>query len=304
MSENDDGAIVISIKNANGAQVFNLNGMVLSKYLNIIDAKAVTLKTSPGIMGLFERVSSDLFLPDGVYSLWSRDIPDPVETGKPPGNNLYGTHPFYMAQASDNTWFGVFTNLAAAQDWWIKSDNSGDNNEVSAITYAAGGVGDLYFMLDKGPNEVTKLYHTIIGNPVLIPQWALGWNQCRWGYNDTDALKAVVKGYSDAKIPLDTQWSDIDWMQDYRDFAYDEVNFKDLPDFISDLHSKDMHYIPIIDAGVAKRSSGYDVYTDGVDKDIFIKAPVGEGDEIFTGQVWPNDAAFPDFFAEGASEWW
>jgi len=91
-------------------------------------------------------------------------------------------------------------------------------------------------------------------------------------------------------------------MDNYRDFEYDKVNFADLPDFVDDLHSKNMKYIPIIDAGVAKRSSGYEAYTDGVSKDIFVKAPVD--DEIFTGQVWPNDASFPDFFADGASDWW
>lgn len=32
-------------------------------------------------MGIAERVSNGLFLDDGVYSLWSRDQPDPVETG-------------------------------------------------------------------------------------------------------------------------------------------------------------------------------------------------------------------------------
>jgi hypothetical protein len=32
-------------------------------------------------MGLSERVSNDLFLETGVYSLWSRDAADPVETG-------------------------------------------------------------------------------------------------------------------------------------------------------------------------------------------------------------------------------
>jgi len=95
-----------------------------------MDTTAITKKDSKGIMGLFERVSSDLFLPDGVYSLWSLDTANPVETGKQPGNNLYGTHPYYMAQASDDSWFGVYTNLAAAQDWWIKSDNTGDDNNV------------------------------------------------------------------------------------------------------------------------------------------------------------------------------
>jgi hypothetical protein len=113
-----EGAISIAIMNDATTQVFNLNGMILGQYLNVIDTTAVTKKGSKGVMGLFERVSSDLFLPDGVFSLWSFDTANPVETGKPPGNNLYGTHPYYMGQASDDTWFGVFTNLAAAQDWW------------------------------------------------------------------------------------------------------------------------------------------------------------------------------------------
>jgi hypothetical protein len=65
-------------------------------------------------MGLSERVSNDLFLKDGVYSLWSFDTANPIETGKAPGNNMYGTHPFYMARSSDDSWFGVFTNLANA----------------------------------------------------------------------------------------------------------------------------------------------------------------------------------------------
>lgn len=302
-----EGPIAISIMNGadTPVEVFKLNGMVLSKYLNFMDTTAVTKKDSKGIMGLFERVSSDLFLPDGVFSLWSLDTANPVETAKPPGNNLYGTHPIYMGMASDDTWFGVYTNLAAAQDWWIKTDDSGANRNVGINTYAVGGAGDLYFMMGADANVVTKMYHTIVGTPVLIPQWALGWNQCKWGYNDTDALKAVVQGYADAEIPLDTQWSDIDWMNNYQDFVFDPVNFKDLPDFVDDLHTKDMHYIPIIDAGLAKRSQGYQPYTDGVDKDVFIMVEGASGEkEIFTGQVWPDDAAFPDFFGENTATWW
>lgn len=62
-----------------------------------------------------------------------------------------------------------------------------------------------------------------------------------------------------------------------------------------------MHYIPIIDAGVAIRDSGYEAYTDGKDKDVFIKNQAGE---ILAGQVWPDDAAFPDFFGENTESWW
>lgn len=67
-----------------------------------------------GILGLGEKVQSDIFLKDGVYSLWNRDAQMPFETGKTPGNNVYGTHPFFMYKNSENSWVGVFLKLAAA----------------------------------------------------------------------------------------------------------------------------------------------------------------------------------------------
>jgi alpha-glucosidase (family GH31 glycosyl hydrolase) len=82
----------------------------------------------------------------------------------------------------------------------------------------------------------------------------------------------MVKGYSDNHIPLDTAWSDIDYLDNYRDFTYDKKKFEKLPAFIDDLHKKNMHYVPIIDAGVAMRSQGgYKAYDSGVADDIFIK---------------------------------
>ena len=48
-------------------------------------------------------------------------------------------------------------------------------------------------------------------------------------------------------------WTDIDYLDAYKDFTFDPVNFSGLGEFVEDLHSKRMHYIPIIDAGIAKR---------------------------------------------------
>ena len=69
-----------------------------------------------GLMGLAEQTTTDLFLGDGLYSLWTLDTANPVETGKAPGSNMYGAHPFLMgaAPAAAKGWFGVFANLAAA----------------------------------------------------------------------------------------------------------------------------------------------------------------------------------------------
>jgi len=107
-------------------------------------------------MGLAERTSNDLFIKDGVISLWSRDEPNPVETGKLPASNAYGVHPFYMAAANDSSWFGVYTNLAAAQDWWIENNNS--TGEVHLTTIASGGIADIVIMAAPTPEKVTEKY--------------------------------------------------------------------------------------------------------------------------------------------------
>lgn len=87
----------------------------MDSYLNLVDLTVYTNKTNfNGVLGLVEQVSDNLFLPDGVYSLWSLDTANPEQTGKYPGSNMYGTHPFIMGQAPDNTWFGMFYNVAAA----------------------------------------------------------------------------------------------------------------------------------------------------------------------------------------------
>jgi alpha-glucosidase (family GH31 glycosyl hydrolase) len=64
-----------------------------------------------------------------------------------------------------------------------------------------------------------------------------------------------------------------------------------------------MHFIPILDIGIAKRPKGeYTAYDDGVDEDVFLKAATKTED--FIGQVWPGDSVFPDFFNTKAVTWW
>lgn len=101
-----------------------------------------------------------------------------------------------------------------------------------------------------------------------------------------------MKGYEENDIPLDTMWSDIDYMQFYRDFTYDKERFQDLPQFIEELHNKSLQYVPILDAGIAIRKNEYNAYDSGIKEDIFVKL---NGD-VLVSKVWPKEATFPDFF--------
>lgn len=75
-------------------------------------------------MGLSDQVRNDIFLEDGVYTLWNRNSKGPKADGILPGKNMWGSSPFYMGKAEDqqNSWFGVYHNSVAASDWWIFND--------------------------------------------------------------------------------------------------------------------------------------------------------------------------------------
>jgi alpha-glucosidase len=95
-------------------------------------------------------------------------------------------------------------------------------------------------------------------------------------------------------------------MDDYKDFTISPRDeWKTLADLVNTtIHANDIKFIPIVDAGIAQRDGGnYSVYNSGKDRGVFINAYKGT-DTLLTGQVWPNDAVFPDFFRDATKEWW
>lgn len=114
-----------------------------------------------------------------MYTIWARDKTDPLETGKAPGTQVYGSHPFYMFKSDNSVWAGVYTNIAAASDWYIKT--LGTKGQVGGAIdlkmVAVGGVTDIYVIIGSTPGEIVGNYwEYIIGKPVLVPVFALGWH--------------------------------------------------------------------------------------------------------------------------------
>ena len=81
----------------------------------------------------------DLWMKDGDFSLWASDDRPAVDT-------------FIMGQSVNNTWYGIFVNNAAAQDWNVK--NSPSDGKVILRSIASGGVGDIVFIVGRYPKNV------------------------------------------------------------------------------------------------------------------------------------------------------
>lgn len=98
-------------------------------------------------------------------------------------------------------------------------------------------------------------------------------------------------------------------MDAYKDFTVNDKNvlglkgdFFNLSGYVDQLHSWNMKFIPIVDAGISARpGQGYQAYDSGVAQDIFIKNPDGT---IFQGKVWPNEAVYPDYMHPNTDQWW
>jgi alpha-glucosidase (family GH31 glycosyl hydrolase) len=171
------------------------------------------------------------------------------------------------------------------------------------LTYRVmGGVIDQFVMVGDTPSEAIGQYMQVIGLPHLPPYWALGWHQCRWGYNTLDEVIDVVNNYTYYGIPLDTMWNDIDYMNEYKDFTTDPVRYplKRMSDFIKKLHDDGKHYMMIVDPGIFPEK-GYAPYDEGLKDDLFIKSSNGS---YFLGKVWPGHTYFPDFTHPMAAEYW
>ncbi len=53
----------------------------------------------------------------------------------------------------------------------------------------------------------------------MPPYWSLGFHLCRWGYEDIETMQATRDRMREGGIPQDSQWADIDVMEDSLDFT-------------------------------------------------------------------------------------
>lgn len=66
-------------------------------------------------------------------------------------------------------------------------------------------------------------------------------------------LESVIKSYKENGIPLDTIWSDIDYMHGFEDFTINEVDFP--LDRLANI-IKEVNYVPILDIGIKVNKNG------------------------------------------------
>jgi alpha-glucosidase len=225
---------------------------------------------------------------DYTRVIWNRDA-----YGTPSGTNLYGDHPIYFDHRGSSGTHAVFL---------LNSNGKSIKINDSTLEYdLLGGVLDLYFLAGPTPVAAAQQYSEVVGKSVMMPYWGLGYHQCRYGMRDVYEVAEVVANYSAANIPLETMWTDIDYMYLRRVFTLDPERFPLtlMRELVSTIHSRGQHYVVMVDPAVAYQD--YPAFNSGRDQDVFYKRSDGS---IFEGVVWPGVTAFPDWFHPNTQAYW
>uniref|UniRef100_A0A3Q2Y893 P-type domain-containing protein n=1 Tax=Hippocampus comes TaxID=109280 RepID=A0A3Q2Y893_HIPCM len=234
-------------------------------------------------------------------------------SAKLPSHNIYGlgehVHRRYRHDTNWKTW-PIFTRDAFPNGPFISVRclfSEVTLQPAPAVTYRTiGGILDFYILFGDTPEQVVQEFLELIGRPVIPPYWSLGFQLSRWDYGSLSEVKKTVERNRAVDLPYDIQYTDIDYMEEKKDFTYDKVKFSELPQFADYLHEKGQKYILILDPAIAtsKRVGGlpYESFDRGTEKKAWVTEK--DGETPLLGEVWPGETVFPDYTSQNCIDWW
>jgi len=206
---------------------------------------------------------------------------------------LYKTIPFYYG-LKQGVGYGIFYDNSYRSHFDFASKVK---DEVKY--HAEGGEINYYFIYGPALTSVAEQYAKLTGVPELPPMWALGFHQCRWSYYPEDRFIRVAEEFRKRKIPCDSIYLDIDYMDGFRCFTVNKKFFPKLKKAIKKLDKKGFDTVVMIDPGI-KAEKGYFVYDQGIEKGFFCRRTDGR---LMVGPVWPDSCVFPDFTNKKVRQW-
>uniref|UniRef100_A0A8C5XAY3 Maltase-glucoamylase n=1 Tax=Microcebus murinus TaxID=30608 RepID=A0A8C5XAY3_MICMU len=246
-----------------------------------------------------------------TWGMFSRD--------QPPGykKNSYGVHPYYMGLEEDGSAHGVLLLNSNAMDVTFQP--------LPGLTYrTTGGILDFYVFLGPTPELVTQQYTELIGRPVMVPYWALGFQLCRYGYANDSEIASLYDEMVASQIPYDVQYSDIDYMERQLDFTL-SPKFAGFPALINRMKADGMRVILILVSPSWLGGACLQVWVGSGEESLCTVFPCDGTLKYNKKWVWPDYpdvvinssldwdsqveqyrayVAFPDFFRNSTVKWW
>ncbi|PID68943.1 MAG: glycosyl hydrolase [Flavobacteriales bacterium] len=208
---------------------------------------------------------------------------------------IYKAIPFYIGLHNEKA-YGIFFDNSFRSYFDFAYERKG----VTSF-WAQGGEMNYYFIYGPEMSDVVADYTDLTGKPNQMPPlWTLGFHQCKWSYYPESKLREITSKFRELQIPCDAIYLDIDYMDGFRCFTWNNTYFPHPKKMVKELADDGFKTIAIIDPGI-KIDREYNVFNEALENDYFCKRADGP---YMKGKVWPGECHFPDFTSSKVREWW
>ena len=214
---------------------------------------------------------------------------------------LYQSCPFLMfcSGNSQQLSHAIFVDATSKQEWDLTTS---ENIKISVERYGALPV---YLIVGESPLALVQSFtDELTGRTSLPPQYALGFQQCRWSYYPESKVREISDGFIQHDVPCDVFYLDIDYMNNFECFTISKTEFPNPIGLANHLLLNNrQRFVSIIDPGISKAENNpmaYKVYKEGSEENVWCKL---SGEE-YVERVWPNRCEFPDYYNERVRLWW
>src|SRR5688500_17488784 len=205
---------------------------------------------------------------------------------------IYASMPFYIVMRNGKA-HGLFLDNTFRTNFDVGHETQG----LLSMS-APDGELDYYFLYGPTPKDVVTRYTTLTGRVPLPARWTLGLHQCRYSYYPESKVRFIADNYRQRRIPADTIWLDIHYLDGYAPLTWDATRFPNPAGLIGDLRKQGFRTVTIVDPH-PKAEKGWPPYDSGLAGGHFVKAADGS---VYEAPVWPSQAeknkrpsVFPDF---------
>lgn len=224
------------------------------------------------------------------YRLFNVDIFEYEVDSRMP---MYGSIPFMV---------GVRPGSAVGVFWVNSADTFVDihtaANHTDTHWMSESGVLDVVLMAAKTPEEISRKYSMLTGTVALPPQFALGYHQCRWNYNDERDVLDVHAQMDAHRVPYDTIWLDIEYTDRKQYFTWNTNAFPDPVGMAQQLDRTGRNLVVIVDPHL---KTGYSVSSAVEALGIGIRAT---DNTTYHGHCWPGELVWIDAMHPNAQQYW
>lgn len=246
-----------------------------------------TLRPNEYFFGLGEK-NGNLDRRGRIFTMWNSDKPC-YGTDEDP---LYKSIPFFMSSYGygiffDNTFKSVFNFGATSNDYYSFETPGGD------MIY--------YFISGPSYKQIIEKYTQLTGKPILPPEWALGFSQCRGLYTNEKLAREVASEFRNRKIPCDIIYQDIGWTQHLQDFEWRRENYENPRKMVSDLAAQGFKMIVSQDPVISQNNKHQWKEADSLG--YFVK-DIRTGKSYDMPWPWGGNCGVVDFTNPGVADWW